>query len=240
MGNTKSKQVQRMGVPPLFSKLPSELRLQIWQNVANDWIVPYLDYMVMWTVNGNRICLIYLDTDTRWARDDNGDILFHLGYTLEMPPLLFVSKEARAVMSDALLNFRFSTRGEGGDRGRRNAYQPVPRGEDMQIFLRDSCSQGNPWTLPQLFGWRIQDFRYPGLSDRVKEDKARLKQLEKELMEARQKNIVDPEKAPEGYVRLPLFHPAGSTKTVVEEGRKREIDLYPRLGKTEIRINLRG
>lgn len=46
---------------------------------------------------------------------------------------------------------------------------PVPRGEYTHLFLRDRCSQPNRFQLPQIYGWRIQDLRWPGLERREAE-----------------------------------------------------------------------
>lgn len=156
---------------------------------------------------------------------------------LEMPSLLFMCHEARGVMYDALLSFHYATYTENDVPGRRNVYRPVPRGEDVHVFTRDSCSQANQWACPQIFGWRIMDIRYSGLREKVKEEKKWLGQLRKELMQVQQQKIVDPEKAAEGYVRLTLHHPNGSTKTVVEGDRTRYINLYP-TWKQECKINM--
>lgn len=80
----------------------------------------------------------------------------------------------------------------------------VPSGENLQLFLRADKSQPEHLGNDQLYGWRIHDFRYSGLEERVKEEKQRLVEMKAELGGVKCGKVVDPKRS-KGYVRLPLF-----------------------------------
>lgn len=72
---------------------------------------------------------------------------------MEFPSLLFVNTQARGIMHDTLLNYKGLHRCE--------TQKPVPRGEDIPPFFGGSGGQKERPRLLRVYGWLIQDFRYP-------------------------------------------------------------------------------
>ena len=104
-------------------------------------------------------------------------------------------------MYDAILSFR--TDGS------------VPRGQDIHLFLRFSGSQ-DYFQHPQIYGWRTQDFRVPGLAQRIVQEEERFEEMREDLAEVREKigrmkagevdmKDLQPKASLEGCVRLPLL-----------------------------------
>lgn len=81
----------------------------------------------------------------------------------------------------------------------------VPSTENVQLFLGADKSQPEQLANGQLYWWRIHDFRYSGLEERVKEKKQRLVEMKAKLGRAKCGKVVDSKRRSEGYVRLPLF-----------------------------------
>ena len=190
-----------------FSKLPTELQYQILQQAANDWIHRYVTCVDYWTTDfGARVFIIKLDVNVdsrtiRWERE-------RWDYVMRFPSLLFVNRESRNVMYDTLLDYKVA--------GSSRTQKTVPRGEDIHLFFRSSGGHKDFPLSPAIYGFRIQDFRYPGLAQRVKAEKQRLRQMTEELAQ-RTIRFLDPEeqelatrqidgRGPDGYVRLPLFN----------------------------------
>ena len=149
MGNISSKSTS--GSSPAatgpFNRLPAELRWQIWKYASEEWVALYLDDLRHWTVVGKHVYLISFDSGIRYlGRDPSGNIDFKKGYILELPPLLFVCHESRNIMYDALLTFRYCTEKQSGIRP-----PDVPRGGDVQVYMRDCTCQQNNWWCPQVF-----------------------------------------------------------------------------------------
>lgn len=175
--------------------------------------------MSMWTTNNKTVFLQHIEADARYAKDSNGVANFAAGYVLQFPSLLFACIESGNFIYDSLLSFRSN--------------EPVPRGEDVQMFLRDSYSQPNNYHVPQVYGWIIQDFRYAGLARRVKEEKERLEEMREELELVPQQRVVDVQGRSEGYVRLPLFDGGPSIK----DSNGRTVKLYPSALDIDCRLN---
>ena len=91
-------------------------------------------------------------------------------------------------MYDLMLNYKASI--------------PVLRDENVYLFIRSNKTQ---WmSSAVLHGKKIQDFRYPRLGRRVKEERGWLKEIKAELKEIRGERVVNPSKRSKGYVMLPL------------------------------------
>lgn len=187
-----------------FSKLPIELQYQVLQQAANDWIHQYVDCVNYWTTDfGARVFIIAIEVDARMNRMERE----RWDYVLRFPSLLFVNWESRNIMYDTLLDYKVA--------GRSGTQKPVPRGEDIHLFFRSSGGHKNFPLSPAIYGFRIQDSRYPGLAQRVKAEKQRLRQMTEELAQHTIR-FLDPEEQElatreidgrglDGYVRLPLF-----------------------------------
>lgn len=164
-----------------FNLLPAELKHEIWSYVAEDWISEHLASMRFWTTPApysKRIFLISLDVEQRYnSEDSEGNVHYQDGYVLQFSTLLFVSTASRNIMYDSLLGFRLN--------------ETVPREDGIQLFLRRQASQPNLFFAPQVFGWRIQDFRYDGLAVRVEEEKRRLEEMKEDLGEIRARCLGD-------------------------------------------------
>lgn len=203
MGNRFSS--PRKGDFYVFSKLPIELQYQILQQAANDWIHQYVDGVNYWTTDfGARVFLIDIEVDTRMIRMERE----HWDYVMRFPSLLFVNWESRNIMYDTLLDYKVAARS--------GTQKPVPRGEDIHLFFRSAGGHKDFPLSPATYGFRIQDFRYPGLAQRVMAEKQRLRQMTEELAQYKI-SFLDPEEqelatreidggGAEGYVRLPLFN----------------------------------
>ena len=203
MGNRFSSPA--MGDFYFFSKLPIELQHQILQQAANDWIHQYVDGVDYWATDfGARVFIIDIEVDIRMIRMERE----RWECVMRFPSLLFVNEESRNIMYDSLLNYKVGPR--------CGTQKPVPRGEDIHIFFR-CFGGGKDFPLsPAIYGFRIQDFRYPGLVKRVTEEKKRLRQMTEELalytiqfLNPEEQELATRQvdgRGTEGYVRLPLFN----------------------------------
>lgn len=115
--------------------------------------------------------------------------------------------------------------------------EKVRMGEDIHLFLRRCVAPPYALGRARVFGCRIQDFRYEGLAGRVKEEEERLEEMRADLEDVREKRVVDPEKAGEGYVRLPLFNGSSASIDVIENSERRKGSLYPSLPPMQCRFN---
>lgn len=127
----------------------------------------------------------------------------------------------------------------------------VPRGEDVCLFLKLSKGGKDYFTKPQQYGRKVQDFRYPGLEKRVKDEEERLRELGEEIAEtaknigrhregaaelrslAREGKACQYEGRSEGYVRLPLFNETWGNYTA-NHGTTMSY-LYPKIPEIQIR-----
>lgn len=99
----------------------------------------------------------------------------------------------------------------------------IPRALDVQMFLRGARGHKYNPLKAQWFGWRVMDFRYPTWPCQVNEEKERQEVLCRELEVMRRGFVVDAERAPDEYVRMPLV--VGGSWRWQADGRKSL--LYP-------------
>ena len=119
---------------------------------------------------------------------------------IQLPSLLFVCTESRNIMYDALLTFRSD--------------DPAPRGPDVQMFLKTwGGFETNPYH-PLPYGYRVMDFSWPDLK-RVGEADGSNEGTAGDAGEV----VVDPEFAPEGFVRLLLI--VGESWKIIQDGTDR-------------------
>lgn len=238
MGNSDSKSTPLSKGFKLFTKLPTELQTEIWKIAANAWIREHVDGMWFWTTpSGKRVFLVHLEVDMR--SNSKSDDYRDYAYVIRFPDLLFVNTAARNTMYDALLG--------AGD----ESHAPVARGEDVHLFLRLAGGHKPNITSAQLYGWRIQDFRYPDFQARLRAERERLLELEEELVEVKDKIVkfragtlvytarqtqdqAGEKTRSEGYVRLPLFGKEWGTYTAMN-GRVMQ-DLYPKMPEMQSRV----
>lgn len=231
MGNSGSKSTSLSKGFQYFDRLPLELQNEIWKIAANAWIHEHVDFVWFWTTpSGKRVFLVHLKVDMR--RTGKSNDYREYSYVLRFPELFFVSLAARHTMYDALLG--------AGDK----SHAPVARGEDVHLFMKLSGEQKPYITAPHLYGWRIQDFRYPDLQSRAQAEDERLKELREELVEVADKisrfreGTLEGEAAElitrsEGYVRLPMYGCHWATYRAMN-GRVMH-DLYPKMPKMQTR-----
>ena len=142
-------------------------------------------------------------------------------------------------MYDILLNYKVGPR--------CGTQKPVPRSEEIHLFFRGAGGHKECPRSPQVYGWLIQDFRYPDLQKRVKAEEKRLRQITEELTphvikfpnpdeqdsatREFDEGAMDLQPWPGGYVRLPLFNRGFGFRQDVNSGVIYE--WYPSILKSE-------
>lgn len=101
------------------------------------------------------------------ARRPNVHIDSKLGYTVRLPSLFFTCTASSNAKYDTPLSFISD--------------DAVPRGADIQMFLRGSGGHKTNPHNQQSFGWFVMDFRHPNWPCQVQEERERQEVLSREL-----------------------------------------------------------
>ena len=101
--------------------------------------------------------------------------------------------------------------------------------EDIMLFLRRCLVRPSLVMEAKSLGWKIHDFRPCAFQKRVADENGRMQILQQELDDVRRKIPVQAKAISSSYVRLPLFNGTSACRSVVKDGKRQWVSLYPSL-----------